>query len=522
MQTPAAPPADTLPSGTLLAEFEIERVLGVGGFGVVYLARDRTLQRRVALKEFMPGSVAVRQGTQVMCRSQAHADTFATALRSFVNEARLLARFDHPALVQVHRFWEDHGTAYTVMPYYEGSTLRTVRQAMEGAPSEAWLRALVGPLLGALDALHREQVFHRDVAPDNILVQPDGAPVLLDFGAARESLADRSQSLTAILKPSFAPIEQYAESTQLRQGAWTDLYALAAVLYFCITGRPPLPAAARVLHDEQQPLLAQRASLRSASGEPYSEALLATIDTALCVHPRKRPQDVAAFRALLDGQRPIQAEAIDDDEDRELAQRFADGGGTRHTTPDLDAVALATTVVEPREGARRSRLPRVVAGMAVVGGLALVMGLGWGMKHRVEQALAANAATPVQTAAAASAPRATDTMASTSQPTVSASAPVVALAAPRASTATQPPAHPSSQGSRPRPARSNAPPAAEAQPAQVAALNAPHGSAHEICDGRPFFKRLLCMKRQCMRAEFENLPECANYVKPREPQPSLN
>jgi serine/threonine protein kinase len=293
---------DTLPPGTRLAEFEIERVLGIGGFGVVYLAFDRALERHVAVKEYMPFTLAVRRdGAAVSVRSEAHAGTFAMALRSFVNEARLLARFDHPALVKVHRFWEDNGTAYMVMPYYEGQTLRAARASMSGAPDEAWLRAVVEPLLGALEMLHREQVFHRDIAPDNILLLPDGSPVLLDFGAARRVISDQ-QSLTAILKPSFAPIEQYGESTQMRQGAWTDLYALAAVLYFCITGRPPSTATSRVLNDEMPKLLAVRDALRAANGSPYSEALLATIDAALSVGPQARPQTAAAFRDSLNGE----------------------------------------------------------------------------------------------------------------------------------------------------------------------------------------------------------------------------
>lgn len=292
---------DTLPPGTRLAEFEIERVLGIGGFGVVYLAFDRALERHVAVKEYMPVTLAVRRdGAAVSVRSEAHAGTFAMALRSFVNEARLLARFDHPALVKVHRFWEDNGTAYMVMPYYEGQTLRAARASMSGAPDEAWLRAVVEPLLGALEMLHREQVFHRDIAPDNILLLPDGSPVLLDFGAARRVISDQ-QSLTAILKPSFAPIEQYGESTQMRQGAWTDLYALAAVLYFCITGRPPSTATSRVLNDEMPKLLAVRDAVRAANGSPYSEALLGTIDAALSVGPQARPQTAAAFRDSLNG-----------------------------------------------------------------------------------------------------------------------------------------------------------------------------------------------------------------------------
>lgn len=189
---------DVLPPGTRLGEFEIQRVLGSGGFGVVYLALDHTLERRVAVKEYMPSALAVRGADHALSlRPGADAGAFELGLRSFVNEARLLARFDHPSLVKVHRFWEANGTAYMAMPYYQGRTLQEARREMGEPPDEAWLRRLINPLLGALECLHREQVYHRDIAPDNILLlddehgEGDGRPVLLDLGAARRVIRDR-------------------------------------------------------------------------------------------------------------------------------------------------------------------------------------------------------------------------------------------------------------------------------------------------------------------------------------------
>lgn len=316
MSSPSTPPDnDALPVGTRLGEFEIERVVGVGGFGIVYLAMDHALQRRVALKEYMPSALAARgSGTeQISIRSSSHAETFGIGLRSFVNEARLLAKFDNPALVKVHRFWEANGTAYMVMPYYQGVTLKDARPALGGAPSEAWLRTMLDSILGALDLIHREQIYHRDVSPPNIMLVGTPAwdnprelkPVLLDFGAARHVIGDRTQTLTAILNPSFAPIEQYAESTALRQGPWTDLYALAGVVYFCLTGRPPVQAAARTIHDELRSLGAQQATLRAANGESYSLDFLRAIDWCLCVKPNQRPDSVQSLREVLAGQRPV-------------------------------------------------------------------------------------------------------------------------------------------------------------------------------------------------------------------------
>ncbi|MDE2400435.1 MAG: serine/threonine protein kinase [Burkholderiales bacterium] len=299
---------DALPAGTRLGEFEIERVLGVGGFGIVYLAFDHALERQVAIKEYMPAALSARgRDLNIVLRSVSHAETFALGLRSFINEARLLARFDHPALVKVYRFWEDHGTAYMVMPYYRGRTVQRARSEMKAPPDEAWLRQLIEPVLGALDCLHREQVFHRDIAPDNILLLEDEEddrvprPVLLDLGAARHVIGDRTQSLTAILKPSFAPIEQYAETAQLRQGAWTDLYALAAVVHFCITGRPPTPATARAVHDDLSSLGQMSDGLASGFDRVYSRSFINAIDHALAVRPQDRPDSVGAWRQELSG-----------------------------------------------------------------------------------------------------------------------------------------------------------------------------------------------------------------------------
>ncbi len=286
---------EALPPGTRFGELEIVRVLGVGGFGIVYLARDHALERDVALKEYMPASLATRgQGPQITVRSGALNETYAVGLRSFINEARLLAKFDHPSLVKVYRFWEDNATAYMVMPYLQGRTLRETRRAMSAPPDEAWMRGVLLPIMGALEVLHRDGVFHRDIAPDNILLPPDGPPVLLDFGAARRVISGRTQSLTAILKPSYAPIEQYAEMTALRQGPWTDIYALGAVVHALLVGAPPGPATARALQDELVPLAS-----RSFPG--VSLRFLSAIDWALAVRPQERPQSIEALRAVLDG-----------------------------------------------------------------------------------------------------------------------------------------------------------------------------------------------------------------------------
>jgi hypothetical protein len=307
---------DALAVGSRLHELEIRSLLGTGGFGIVYLAWDHALEREVALKEYMPGAFASRgSGGEVVLRLPAESETFAIGLSSFVNEARLLARFEHPALVKVHRFWEGNGTAYMVMPYYRGRTLRQMRNALGQAADESACRRLIDPLLSALELLHRDDIFHRDIAPDNILVDEHGAPVLLDFGAARKVIAN-SKPLTTILKPSFAPLEQYGDDLAMNQGPWTDLYALGATVHYLLVGQPPPPSAKRALHDELQPL-----STRGLPG--HSARFLRAIDWTLGLRPHERPQDVAALRAALDGGAAAPAPRLRVVSTRDIAERPA-------------------------------------------------------------------------------------------------------------------------------------------------------------------------------------------------------
>lgn len=280
-----------LPIGTYLGEFELTKMVGEGGFGIVYLATDHSLQRRVALKEYMPSSLASRtSASNVQVKSERYRETFAAGLKSFINEARLLASFDHASLVKVYRFWEANGTAYMVMPFYEGSTLKDQLREMRDGPDEAWLRTLLAPLTEALAVIHAEQCYHRDIAPDNVMMLAgSNRPLLLDFGAARRVIGDMTQALTVILKPGYAPVEQYAEIPGMKQGPWTDVYALAAVVYFAIMGKTPPPSVGRLLNDTYVPLA------EAAAGR-YSPGFLAAIDRALAVRPETRTQSIPQLR----------------------------------------------------------------------------------------------------------------------------------------------------------------------------------------------------------------------------------
>jgi serine/threonine protein kinase len=291
-----------LPPGYQLHEFVIDSVLGEGGFGVVYGATDTRLERRVAIKEYMPTSLATRDvDLSVHPRSSAdHQEAFGAGLRSFINEAKLLARFEHASLVKVYQFWEERGTAYMVMPLYSAPTFKKWIKQRTKPVEEGWLVTFLDGVIDALEVLHRENCLHRDVAPDNILVLNDDSPMLLDFGAARRVIGDLTHNLTVILKPGFAPVEQYAETSALKQGPWTDVYALAAVGYFAITGKAPVAAVGRMVSDELVPL-------RELAAGRYSQRLLTALDAGLRVRPEERPLSMQAMRAYLFG------EAVPDD-----------------------------------------------------------------------------------------------------------------------------------------------------------------------------------------------------------------
>ena len=358
--------------GMRLGEFELTQRIGEGGFSIVYLAWDHSLERKVALKEYMPLSIATRNGnTQVIPRSERHRGTFEAGLRSFVNEAKLLAQFDHPSLVKVYRFWEAHGTAYMVMPFYEGKTVRDTVRAMPAAPDEAWIVALLQPLAQALAVIHAQHCYHRDIAPDNvILLAETGRPLLLDFGAARRVIGDMTQAMTVILKPGYAPIEQYDEVPGMKQGPWTDVYALAAVVHWLITGKTPPPSVGRMLNDSYAPLI------QVAAGR-YSAPFLQAIDRGLAVLPAERTQSVADLLAQLQGAPaavPLATPAAD--LDVTIIQHSK-------APPAVRPTALLTPAVRPTHAPAPTAKPRggnglhIAVAVAVIGAGLVAASLWW-------------------------------------------------------------------------------------------------------------------------------------------------
>lgn len=284
-----------LPLGTMIEGFEIRGVIGVGGFGIVYKAWDAMLERQVALKEYLPASLAQRMPEgQVKVRDRCHNSTYETGLKSFVNEARLLAQFDHAALVKVYRFWEMAGTAYMVMPLYEGITLKQYMQQRieqgEATLPEGQLLTWLVALTEALEVMHKQQCYHRDISLENIIIHAStGLPILLDFGAARRVIGNVSQPFTVILKASYAPIEQYAEVPSMTQGPWTDVYALAAVAHFLMTGKTPPASVGRLVNDSYVPLYTQNQL-------PFSAQIRRAVDSALAVQPQDRTASMTQFR----------------------------------------------------------------------------------------------------------------------------------------------------------------------------------------------------------------------------------
>lgn len=294
------PPRNALPAGYELEGYRFERVLGVGGFGITYLATEVAVRRQVAIKEYLPASVAVRDGTSVQPIATEAEDDFRYGLDRFADEGRTLVRFKHPNIVTVHRFFEANGTAYLVMEYERGQTVTELLR-MGKTFSQQQLMDFLLPLLDGLAVVHGAGFLHRDIKPGNIIIHEDGTPVLIDFGAARHALGNRSQSFSAVITAGYSPYEQY--STRAELGPATDIYALGATLFRIVTDETPQEAPDRVLEDRME-------TARRAGRKRYDEALLTAIDWAMAVEPRSRPPDVAAWRrAILDRRAPASAPA---------------------------------------------------------------------------------------------------------------------------------------------------------------------------------------------------------------------
>jgi len=394
-----------LPMGTRLGDrFVLKEVVGRGGFGIVYRASDEKLRREVAIKEYMPASFALRsESGEVILRTERHRDVFTRGRDGFIDEARSLAEFDHPALVKVFDFMQANGTAYMVMPFYRGPTLRQAIQAGSVPVSEQWVFSTLRALLGALATIHARQFIHRDIAPDNILILEDGRPLLLDFGAARRAIGEESLDFTVILKPGYAPVEQYGGRSS-SMGAWTDVYALGAVVYWIVTGAPPPPSVGRLEHDDAVRLV-DRVDRR------FSREFLSAIDRSIAVRAADRPQTAEAFERLLVASRAMSAELP-----------TITGENFEASVRDMGVPEVITSEHRPMPAPRRVspwtwRVGAAVAAAVVVGAI------GWGYL-RSSPGAAPVAATPAAATTPVSAPAPKTAQPAAEAPRVKADAPV--------------------------------------------------------------------------------------------------
>ncbi len=277
---------------TLLREYRIIKLLGEGGFGLTYLAFDTHLEKHVAIKEYMPAEHAVRESdSKIVPRSSASEKTYKWGLNAFLNEAKILAKFENPSIVRIYRFFKENGTAYIVMEYCEGGCL--IDKISKDKPmDEQKLKEIISSIVSGLQLVHQEGILHRDIKPDNIMFRANGSAVLIDFGAARQAIGDKSRKVTTIITPGYAPLEQYSSKGEI--GPWSDIYSLAAVAYLCITGHKP-PDIMNRLHDD---------TIEKLSDRLNSSAFLRAIDCGLNLQVSDRPKDLSQWSSLWDDSQP--------------------------------------------------------------------------------------------------------------------------------------------------------------------------------------------------------------------------
>lgn len=312
-----------LQGGTeLVSDYRIERVLGAGGFGITYLADEIALGRSVTIKEYFPSDFAARANKgDAAPRSEGCSGDYRWGLDRFIEEAQTLAKFNHPNIVRVYRYFRANNTGYMVLHFEEGQSLKGWLKGLGRAPRQKELDGIVAPLLDALELIHKADFLHRDIAPDNIIIRKDGTPVLIDFGSARGEIASASKTVSALVKPGYSPYEQYAETSR-QQGPWTDIYALGSTLYHAITGKRPPDAPSRMVKDEYVP--AGEVALSA-----YRPRFLKAIDKSLELPIEARPQSIAAWRGELLAPEPAKASWLQ----RQMERSRGRGAGAGKADP---------------------------------------------------------------------------------------------------------------------------------------------------------------------------------------------
>jgi serine/threonine protein kinase len=327
--TRAADYPNALAEGAMLNEYRITDVLGVGGFGITYLARDTMLEKDVAIKEYFPSGVVSRKPEGAVTMTGPHVESdYHAGLDRFLKEARTLATFSHPNIVRVLRYFQANDTGYMVMDYERGVSLRSWLQR-NPQPEEETLLTLIAPLLEGIEKVHNVGFLHRDIKPDNVFIRDNGSPVLIDFGSARQAVGG-TQTLTAMVTPGYAPFEQYGAGAE--QGPYTDIYALGGVLVYAMTGRNPPDAIVRMKNDRLGDELSS-ASLR------YSPRVIDAVRHAMAVDEKQRPQTIAEWRPALLGEIPVAT--------GRFTVPLGEARTQRVTTQDAAAAAAAAAAGEP-------------------------------------------------------------------------------------------------------------------------------------------------------------------------------
>lgn len=290
-----------LPPGYLIKGYRIDKVIGGGGFSVVYLATQLETREQVAIKEYVPGGQARRAETgRLEPLSEQTGGPYRQGIKRFFDEGAALSKVNHPNIVRVTNFFRANNTVYMVMQYEQGKDLRWYIKRHGGRLSERFLRTVFPEILAGLDELHRNGLLHLDIKPANIFLRPGGKPLLLDFGAA-QGPALNNETGPNTLTPGFAPIEQHQK---IPLGPWTDFYAFGASMWACITGRAPPTAIERSLKDKLKPASKEFA-------RRYSPQLLQVVDWCLQMQPADRPQSVQALQELFAQPAPAAEEGMD-------------------------------------------------------------------------------------------------------------------------------------------------------------------------------------------------------------------
>ncbi len=424
-----------LPQGTQLRHYIVHEVLGAGGFGITYRVEHITLRNKsFALKEFFPRDFAYREGTTVKPTADG-SELCGFGLKRFLQEAETLAICTHPAIVDVVDYFEANGTAYATLEYVQGMPFGTWLTQLRRPPTQAELDVIVQPLLDAIEVVHSHKMLHRDIAPDNILIRPDGMPCLIDFGAARSEMGERAERTAAIVKFGYSPPEQHLGDA-IRQGPWTDIYAMGATLYRAVTGKRPPDSMRRLNGSVTMPPMA------SHLVSHYRPGFLNAINQALELEIGARPQSVSAWRAaLMDDDRHVPAVGPKPDTSSDAHSKHASTVADRKSALHGSDIR---TVVPRSKGHRPGR--QIIVGLAAISALAGALSWRYG-------AARPNATHPIDPVPAVSVPASTNEQTASALPIVpTVPASEMPLPQPALPASARPPGHSVETPSTPQPA----------------------------------------------------------------------